>query len=46
MNIAVIGGGVFGAVTAIKLAEMGRLVSLFERRPALMQAASFNANRT
>jgi len=45
MNIAVIGGGVFGAVTAIKLAEMGRMVSLFERRPALMQAASSNANR-
>jgi glycine/D-amino acid oxidase-like deaminating enzyme len=45
MNIAVIGGGVFGAVTAIKLAEMGQTVSLFERRPALMQAASSNANR-
>src|SRR5262245_31380935 len=45
MNIAVIGGGVFGAVTAIKLAEMGRTVSLFERRPALMQAASSNGNR-
>src|SRR6476619_5424619 len=45
MNIAVIGGGVFGAVIAIKLAEMGPAVSLFERLPALMQAASSNANR-
>ena len=45
MDIAVIGGGVFGVMTAIKLAEMGQTVSLFERRPALMQAASANANR-
>lgn len=45
MNIAVIGGGVFGVMTAIKLAEMGEVVSLFERLPALMQAASANANR-
>ena len=45
MNIAVIGGGVFGVMTAIKLAEMGQTVSLFERLPTLMQAASANANR-
>jgi glycine/D-amino acid oxidase-like deaminating enzyme len=45
MKIAVIGGGVFGVMTAIKLGEMGQTVSLFERLPVLMQAASANANR-
>ena len=45
MNIAVIGGGAFGVMTAIRLAEMGETVSLFERLPSLMQGASFNANR-
>lgn len=45
MNIAVIGGGVFGVMTAIRLAEMGQSVSLFERLPGLMQGASVNANR-
>ena len=44
MSIAVIGGGVFEVMTAIKLAEMGQTVSLFERRSVLMQAASANAN--
>ena len=45
MNIAIIGGGIFGAMTAIRLAECGETVSLFERLPGLMQGASFNANR-
>ena len=45
MNIAIIGGGVFGAMTAIQLAEFGETVSLFERLPGLMKGASFNANR-
>jgi glycine/D-amino acid oxidase-like deaminating enzyme len=45
MNIAVIGGGAFGVMTAIRLAEMGETVSLFERLPDLMHGASFNANR-
>ena len=45
MNIAIIGGGVFGAMTAIRLAELDQTVSLFERLPGLMKGASFNANR-
>ena len=45
MHIAVIGGGAFGAMTAIKLAECGQTVTLFERLPSLMQGATFNANR-
>ncbi len=45
MNIAVIGGGAFGVMTAIRLAEMGQTVSVFERLPGLMQGASVNANR-
>lgn len=45
MNIAVIGGGVFGVMTAIRLAEAGQTVSVFERLPGLMQGASVNANR-
>jgi glycine/D-amino acid oxidase-like deaminating enzyme len=45
MKIAVIGGGVFGVMTAIKLAENGETVSLFERLPVVMQGASYNANR-
>jgi len=45
MNIAIIGGGAFGLMTAIRLAELGGLVTLFERLPGLMQGASSNANR-
>ena len=45
MDIAIIGGGVFGVMTAIKLAETGQAVTLFERLPGLMQGASINANR-
>jgi glycine/D-amino acid oxidase-like deaminating enzyme len=45
LNIAVIGGGVFGALAAIRLAEAGRRVSLFERNRELFRGASTNANR-
>jgi len=45
MKIAVIGGGVFGAITATSLAESGKSVSLFERLPALMQGTTSVANR-
>lgn len=45
MNIAVIGGGVFGAMTAMRLAEFGEQVTLFERLPALMQGTTGIANR-
>jgi L-2-hydroxyglutarate oxidase LhgO len=45
MKIAVIGGGVFGAMTATRLAEFGEAVSLFERLPALMQGTTSIANR-
>ena len=45
MKIAVIGGGVFGAMTAARVAEFGETVSLFERLPALMQGTTSIANR-
>ena len=45
MKIAVIGGGVFGAMTATRLAKFGGTVSLFERMPVLMQGTSSLANR-
>ena len=44
MNIAVVGGGAFGMMAAIRLAEMGEAVSLFERLPGLMEGVSSNAN--
>ena len=45
MDIAIVGGGVFGVMTAIRLAELGQSVTVFERLPGLMQGASTNANR-
>jgi hypothetical protein len=45
MNIAVIGGGVFGAMAAIRLAEAGRKITLFERESDLLRGTSSNANR-
>lgn len=45
MKVAIIGGGVFGAMTAIHLAERGWDVTIFERLPALMSGASQHANR-
>jgi glycine/D-amino acid oxidase-like deaminating enzyme len=41
-GVAVIGGGVFGCVAALRLAEQGHAVSMFERAPALMGGASYN----
>ena len=45
MSIAVIGGGAFGVMCAIRLAEDGQRVSLFERLPDLMLGVTVNANR-
>ena len=45
MKIAIIGGGVFGTVIALRLAEIGESVTIFERRDALLQGASAHANR-
>lgn len=42
MKIAVIGGGVFGSMTALRLAEAGHGVTIFERQPSLMMGASYN----
>lgn len=42
MHIAVIGGGIFGALTAIKLAEASHSVTLFEREADIMLGASLN----
>ena len=40
MRVAVCGGGLFGCTAAIHLARAGHEVHLYERTPALMQAAS------
>jgi L-2-hydroxyglutarate oxidase LhgO len=40
MKVAVIGGGIFGATAAIRLAKEGHEVTLFEKRADLFQAAS------
>jgi glycine/D-amino acid oxidase-like deaminating enzyme len=45
MRVAVIGGGVFGAMTALRLSELGLIVSLFERHPDLLMGTSSWANR-
>jgi glycine/D-amino acid oxidase-like deaminating enzyme len=45
VKTAVIGGGVFGATTAIRLAEAGRAVTIYERLPDLLLATSRNGNR-
>jgi glycine/D-amino acid oxidase-like deaminating enzyme len=41
-RVAVIGCGVFGAMAAIRLAESGMDVKVFERKPAPLMGASFN----
>jgi glycine/D-amino acid oxidase-like deaminating enzyme len=41
-KIAVIGGGVFGSLTAVAFAESGFEVSLFEKNRELLQGASYN----
>lgn len=40
MKIAVIGGGIYGTTVAIKLAENGYEIDLFERERDILQAAS------
>ncbi len=40
MKIAVIGAGIFGSTAAIKLAQIGHQVDLFERYGDILQAAS------
>ena len=39
-NIAVVGGGIFGVTTAIKLVRNGHKVDLFEKENDILQAAS------
>ena len=39
-KIAVVGGGIFGVTTAIKLAEDGYIVDLFEKNDDILKAAS------
>jgi hypothetical protein len=39
-SVAVVGGGIFGCVAALELAQGGYAVTLFERAPDLMAAAS------
>ncbi len=45
MKVAIIGGGAFGAVIALRLAEAGESVTVFERREGLLLGASLNGNR-
>jgi glycine/D-amino acid oxidase-like deaminating enzyme len=45
MKVAVIGGGAFGAMIALKLSGIGVIVSLFERQPDLLLGTSSFANR-
>lgn len=40
MKIAVVGAGIFGSMAAIKLAEAGHKVSLFEKEKSIMSCAS------
>lgn len=40
MKIAVVGGGIFGCVSALKLLEAGHKVTLFEREKSLLSCAS------
>ncbi|MFC1721248.1 FAD-dependent oxidoreductase [Patescibacteria group bacterium] len=40
IKIAVVGGGIFGVTAAIKLAEEGYVVDLFERNDDILKAAS------
>lgn len=40
MNVAVVGGGIFGTTAAIRLAQAGHSVTLFERAHDILTAAS------
>lgn len=41
-SVAVVGCGIFGAMTALRLAQKGASVTLFERHDAALRGASFN----
>lgn len=41
-SVAVVGCGVFGGVAAIRLAELGHRVTIFERAEVILSGASFN----
>lgn len=41
-SIAVVGCGIFGAMTALRLSERGAVVTVFERQDAPLRGASFN----
>ena len=41
-SVAVIGCGIFGAMAAVRLAEQGAAVTVFERRSEPLKGASFN----
>lgn len=45
MRTAIIGGGVFGAATSIRLAEAGHTVTVFERLSGLLLSTSRYGNR-
>ena len=45
MRTAVVGGGVFGVMTAIRLAEAGHAITLYERLPDLLLGTSRSGNR-
>lgn len=41
MNIAVVGGGIFGITVALKLADLGHRINLFEKNGKILSCASF-----
>jgi len=41
-SVAVVGCGIFGAMIAIRLAELGMKVKVFERNDKPLSGASFN----
>ena len=45
VKLAIIGGGIFGAVVALKLAEAGLSATIFERREGLLLGTSLLGNR-
>lgn len=40
MNIAVVGAGIFGSISAVKLSQYGHNVTLFDTMPDILQCAS------
>ena len=42
MSVAIIGCGIFGAMTALRLAARGAAVTVYERQPIPLQGASYN----